>query len=325
MAIHRTDAIVLRAIDYSETSLIVWLYTRDHGRVHLIAKGARRARSPFEGALEPLVRGELVFYRKAKPDGLDIAKEFDPVDLHLGLRADLARLHRGVYVGELLTELSEPDVASPEAFDAAAEALGHLARGSHDALEQALVGCQLRLLAASGLRPVLDRCARCGGPVFPEAPAGRDARPAQERDRRADDAWFGPAQGGALCLEHGRGESGATAVSRPLLRRLLATALGRRVAPDPAADLEVRRLLDQFLAWHLGREGRMVRWLRPVTEQARPEAGGAGTRRRGASTSAPRGPVDRRPEALAGSPSRSPSPAAPGGSTVRPPLGRRAR
>ncbi|MCW8139944.1 MAG: hypothetical protein KIT58_13685, partial [Planctomycetota bacterium] len=92
-------------------------------------------------------------------------------------------------------------------------------------------------------------------------------------------------------------------------------------APDPAADLEVRRLLDQFLAWHLGREGRMVRWLRPVTEQARPEAG---TRRRGASTP-PGGRVDERPEALAGSPARSPSPAAPGGSTVRPPMGRRAR
>ncbi|MCO5166896.1 MAG: DNA repair protein RecO [Planctomycetes bacterium] len=265
MAIHTTDAIVLRAIDYSETSLIVWLYTREHGRVHLIAKGARRARSPFEGALEPLVRGELVFYRKAKPDALDIAKEFDPADLHLGLRGDLARLHRGVYVGELLTELSEPDVASPEAFDAAAGALDRLARGPREGLEQALVTCQLRLLAAAGLRPVLDRCARCGGPVFPQPPASPlGGAQASARDRRGDDAWFGPAQGGALCLEHGRGEADAAAVSRPLLRRLLATALGRPVAPEPEADLEVRRLLDRFLAWHLGREGRMVRWLRPV-------------------------------------------------------------
>lgn len=250
MAILTTDAIVLRTIDYSETSLIVWLYTRSHGRVHVIAKGARRARSPFEGALEPLVRGELVFYRKAKPEGLDTAKEFDPQDLHLGLRGDLARLHRGLYVGELLTELSEPEAPSPEAFDAAVAALGALARGPIERSEQALVVFQLRLLAASGLAPVLDRCARCSGAVFPDA--------------ASESAWFGPAQGGVLCPTHGHEDGGTTSVSRAVLRRLLATALGRAVPPEPRGDLEARRLLDLFLAWHLGREMRMTRWLRPI-------------------------------------------------------------
>lgn len=279
VAILKTDSIVLRAIDYSETSLIVWLFTRAHGRVHVIAKGARRARSPFEGALEPLVRGELVFYRKAKPDSLDTAKEFDPQDLHLGLRADLSRLHRGLYVGELLTELSEQEVASPEAFDAAVTALSALSRGPAEALEQALVTCQLRLLASSGLRPVLDRCARCGGGVFPDA--------------STDSAWFGPAQGGVLCLAHGHDDGGGTiAVSRPLLRRLLATALGRAVPPEPKADLEVRRLLDLFVSWHLGREVRMARWLRPV--EAHPGDGKArGPGRRGGPSSAGRSPATR--------------------------------
>jgi DNA repair protein RecO (recombination protein O) len=262
VAILKTDAIVLRTIDYSETSLIVWFFTREHGRVNVIAKGARRARSPFEGALEPLVRGELLYYprSKAKSDGLDTAKEFDPQDLHLGLRRDLARLHRGVYVGELLTELSEPEVSSPESFEAAAVALARLAREPLERLEQVLVECQLRLLGSAGLMPVLDRCARCSGPVFGDG---------------VDEAWFAPAQGGALCLPHGSGRDPAgdgaavSAVSRPVLRRLLATALGRQVTPDPAADLGVRRLLDQFLTWHLGREVRATRWLRPVASPAR--------------------------------------------------------
>src|SRR5436309_9106927 len=106
MAILKTDALVLRAIDYSETSQIAWFFTREHGCVHLIAKGARRARSPFEGALEPLVRGEIVFYRKrrsaADEDSLEVLKEFDPRDSYPGIRRDLARLYRGTYVLELL-------------------------------------------------------------------------------------------------------------------------------------------------------------------------------------------------------------------------------
>jgi len=112
----RTEAIVLRTFDWSETSLIAWVYTRQRGRLHLLAKGARRPRSAFEGALEPLVRGELVSYqRKGKAgDGLEIAKEFDPLDRHTGLRRDLARLYRGLYVGELLLQLSERELVSEE-------------------------------------------------------------------------------------------------------------------------------------------------------------------------------------------------------------------
>ncbi|MEZ0230471.1 MAG: DNA repair protein RecO, partial [Planctomycetota bacterium] len=91
MAIQKTDALVLRAIDYSETSQVAWFFTREHGRVHVIAKGARRPRSPFEGALEPLVRGEILFYRKKRnatdEESLDLLKEFDPVDRFPGVRA----------------------------------------------------------------------------------------------------------------------------------------------------------------------------------------------------------------------------------------------
>jgi DNA repair protein RecO (recombination protein O) len=268
--IHTTDAIVLRTIDYSETSLIVWCFTRELGRVHVIAKGARRARSPFEGALEPLVRGELVFYRKAKPEGLDIAKEFDLQDLHLRLRGDLDRLHRGLYVGELLTELSEQEVPAPEAFDAAAEALARLSHEPRPALDLVLVRCQLRLLASAGLHPVLDRCARCGGPPFAEG---------------VDEAWFGPAQGGALCATHADRDAGTASVSRPVLRRLLAVSLGRDVPADPALDLEVRRRLDLFLSWHLGREVRMSRWLRPI---AVPAATRQATQKRSRAVARPR-------------------------------------
>ena len=159
MAILTTPALVLRTIDYSETSLIVWLYTQEQGRVHVIAKGARRARSPFEGALEPLVLGELVFYRKAnKPDALDIAKEFDPIDLHRGLRQDLDRMHRGVYLTELLGELAEADAPNEEAWSAIVAALDALARGPANELDVVLFRAELALIASAGLAPALRGC-----------------------------------------------------------------------------------------------------------------------------------------------------------------------
>ncbi len=253
MALVKTDAIVLRTIDYSETSLIVWLFSREHGRLHIIAKGARRPRSIFEGALEPLVRGELVFYRKAKPDGLETAKEFDPIDLNRGLRTDLARLHRGLYVAELLTELSEHDLPSPTAFTAASEALRALATDARPHLDRHVLRLELALLGAGGLAPVLDRCVRCGGPPF----EGDEER-----------AFFAPGAGGVLCRQHGDGDAATLEVRRPVLRALLALSLGREGTPDLAQTLELRRLLDGYLAWHIGKPLRLSRFLTPTAPPA---------------------------------------------------------
>lgn len=251
----KTEALVLRAIEFSETSLVVWLFTRDHGRVHVIAKGARRARSPFEGALEPLVRAEVLFYRKARAEALETAKEVDPIDLHLGLRTALPRMVRGAYLAELLAAFSEPEVPAPETYDAAAAALALLARGPLAGLDLALARCELAVLGGAGLAPVLDRCARCRGPVFGEG---------------VDRAWFSPGAGGALCLAHGDGERGTAAVTRDGLRPLLALALGRDVDLTAApAFRAVRGLLDAYVAFHLGRPLGLARRLEPVGPPAR--------------------------------------------------------
>ena len=64
MAAEKTDAIVLRVIDFSETSCVVTLMTRDFGKITALAKGARRRKSPFEAALDLLSVCRIVFLRK---------------------------------------------------------------------------------------------------------------------------------------------------------------------------------------------------------------------------------------------------------------------
>src|SRR5437867_8218590 len=76
MAIVTGEGIVLKTHALGETSRIVVVYTREHGLVKLVAKGARKTPSRFGFALEPLTRGRYVFY--FKPDR----------DLHLLSQAD---------------------------------------------------------------------------------------------------------------------------------------------------------------------------------------------------------------------------------------------
>jgi DNA repair protein RecO (recombination protein O) len=249
MAIQTTEAIVLRVIDYSETSLIVWCFTRDHGRVHVMAKGARRPRSVFEGALEPLVRGELVFYPRSrkKADALDIAKEFDPQERHTGLRRDLARLYRGLYVAEVLLEISEKEMPAPDAFAAASECLAALASDDLPRLDAHIMRCELRLLDAAGLAPALDQCAACG------------------RSLTQGPLWFAPAAGGVLCPEHApqhtaRGQS--QRLSASTLNTLSALRAGATASLGRGARGELRDLLDGFFSWHLGKQLKLARYLR---------------------------------------------------------------
>lgn len=64
----RTDAVVLRGMDYGETSRILTLFTRRHGIIGAIAKGVRRPGSRFGSTLQPLSVIQAVYYYKAERD-----------------------------------------------------------------------------------------------------------------------------------------------------------------------------------------------------------------------------------------------------------------
>src|SRR5205085_4744927 len=74
MSIEKATAIVLRTIDFSETSAIVTLLTREFGKISALAKGARRPKGPFESALDLLGLVRIVFLRKSS-DALDLLTE----------------------------------------------------------------------------------------------------------------------------------------------------------------------------------------------------------------------------------------------------------
>ena len=74
MPTEKAIALVLRVVEFSETSSIVTLLTREFGKVRGLAKGARRPKGPFESALDLLSLCRIVFLRKSS-DALDLLTE----------------------------------------------------------------------------------------------------------------------------------------------------------------------------------------------------------------------------------------------------------
>lgn len=123
-------AFLLHAYPYSETSLILDVFTRDHGRLALLARGARRPRSALRGVLIGFQRLELGWFGRGEVKTLAKAEWIGGAPLLSGRCLIL-----GYYLNELLQKLLPREDAHPSLFDAYADALAALACGAADAPE----------------------------------------------------------------------------------------------------------------------------------------------------------------------------------------------
>ena len=144
-------AYVLHRYDWSESSLILEVFTRTYGRVALVARGAKKPSSSFRPILLPLQPLHVAFGGDAE---IRTLKSAEWQGGHVMPTGDA--LLSGYYLNELLMRLLARDDPHPVLFDAYAATVQLLANQSIDTLEVALRAFELRLLRNIGLLPVLD-------------------------------------------------------------------------------------------------------------------------------------------------------------------------
>jgi len=144
-------AYVLHRYDWSETSLILEVFTRHHGRMALVAKGVKRPSSSFRPILLPLQPLHLAFGGDAEIKTLKAAEWQGG---HVMPTGDA--LMSGYYLNELLLNLLAREDPHPALFDVYANVVAVVASEHGEALESALRAFELLLLREIGLLPTLD-------------------------------------------------------------------------------------------------------------------------------------------------------------------------
>jgi DNA repair protein RecO (recombination protein O) len=239
-------ALVVRTTDWSESSRIATLFTREFGKVRVLAKGGRRLKSNFETALDLLTVCSIVWLRKSS-GGLDLLTEAQVVERFPKLRTNLPALYAGYYVAELLSDWTQDYDPHEILFDAARDALRDFgAEGLSTALR--LAAFELTLLRELGYSPVLAACAVCGRDLPDDEPG----------------LAFCPAVGGLACREcqpAQRERMPIGVAARRLLRDLGQPGEPWRVSPTPATRVEIRRLLGQYVTWLMGHRPRLLPYL----------------------------------------------------------------
>lgn len=151
----RTEAIVIRSLNYGETSQIVTLFTREKGKVAVIAKGARRTKSTFGATLQLMAYTEVVFYYKPGR-GLQTLSESAHVESFHALQRSLEKISIGLRVIELIDALLEEEDPQPSVFNLARQTLHRLNATDHRAANL-WPFFQLRLASRLGMAPSVRR------------------------------------------------------------------------------------------------------------------------------------------------------------------------
>jgi DNA repair protein RecO (recombination protein O) len=170
----KTLALPVRVVDWSDTSQILTLFTRELGIVEAIAKGAHRPRNAFQGPFDLGVMWEVVLAERPPERGLAILTEGAIGEGFRGLRRGWASWTAAAYVLEFLRAVGTGGEHAGELFDVAVAALRELDRGGAGragedgagggGIAQAVISFEARALRVLGLSAPISSCAECGRP-----------------------------------------------------------------------------------------------------------------------------------------------------------------
>ena len=149
MNVELTPCFILHSRSYLESSLILDIFSREYGRLHLIAKGAKREKSAFAGFLQPYQRLLMAWRGKSELMTLiDVEADIKAYELSEG------RMIAGFYVNELLVRLLHQHESHPELFDFYDKAIFDLSVA--ESIDAVLRSFEKGLLEALGYGMVLD-------------------------------------------------------------------------------------------------------------------------------------------------------------------------
>lgn len=238
--LYKAHAVVLNSIDYGESDRILAFYTKEHGKIKGIAKGARRSRKRFVGNLDPLCHITMNFFVTEKSE-LARIEDASLIEGFNNLKIDIERLSEACCLLELTSEMTREGQVMPQVYNSLTFFLRALDSGEWESSLSRFF--EIRLLSILGFLPHLEGCVICREDisVFTGNPR------------------FSSDKGGLVCPECSSGVPGLLHISAGTAR-LLSTAARfdgeklKRLKGGPGFFEESETVLYDFIRHQLGHE-----------------------------------------------------------------------
>ena len=237
MAIQTTDAIVLYRNVLGDSSLLVTLYTRDFGKLKVVARGARKPKSKMASAFQPFTLISVTFRRKEHRE-LQTLSKAEVLSTFRYLGENLTKMAYASAVAELINRLVIGEEPSEELFNLIIQTLNALNHLPEVAGEVVFWRFQLQFATTFGYAPQFSNCIGCVN-ALKETPVR-----------------FSPALGGALCPQCQAQDISAFEISLgtiKLLDRIQKLPLDNlaRLRSSKLSRQEIHRMIRAFFLYHM--------------------------------------------------------------------------
>ncbi|MED4122544.1 DNA repair protein RecO [Halalkalibacterium halodurans] len=159
---HKAEGIVIRTVDYGESNKIVTVFTREYGKIALMARGAKRPKSRLTAVTQLFTYGMMMFQKNA---GLGTLTQGEIIQSFREVRNDLFRASYVSYVTDLTNKLTEDEKRNPYLFELLYQTIHYMNEGMDpDVLTRIF---EVKMFTVAGIKPELDQCVSCGSTDVP--------------------------------------------------------------------------------------------------------------------------------------------------------------
>jgi DNA repair protein RecO (recombination protein O) len=159
--IEKVLGVVINDRDYSESSKILDIFTKEHGLISVLAKGVRRVKSNLRGVSSKLTYGYFHIYYKE--DKLSTLIEVDVINNLTAIKKDLLKMSYAIFLSELVGQVikqTTKNIHDEEIYNDFVAALLKINEGFDPLIITDIL--ELKMLNYLGVCPVLDECVICG-------------------------------------------------------------------------------------------------------------------------------------------------------------------
>jgi DNA repair protein RecO (recombination protein O) len=242
--IRKAEAIVLKSLDFRETSRIVTFFTKEQGKVKGILKGVRKDPKKFGSSVDKFSTNTIVYYHHRNAD-LHLVGQCDLTDYFFPIRKDLKKTMAASYVLELVDAIMPPEEPNEDVYRLMMNFLTSL-QTEPDVTKLVHI-FQIKILLLSGFRPHLDSCMECHRKIKGKAK-------------------FSAMMGGLICPDCRANDTELLPISSGAVASILhieksAWPQALRLGLSSPIKKELKHILNNFLVYHLERHLKSSRYL----------------------------------------------------------------
>lgn len=232
--LYTVEAIVIRSMDYGEGHKILTLFTKEGGKVGVIARGAKKMRSRLAGLTLLFTYGEFTYYRSGQMGNLSGG---DIITSHQAIQDDIYKTAYAAYLLEMIDRMLLDQEGSAHLFEQLLAALEAIEENKDAQIIAHLF--EMKMLSFGGYAPSLDACASCAE----EAPLSAQVK-------------FSIQLGGMLCTRcahkdgHALVLSGRTVKLMQMFQRVDLKQLGQIQVSNESKE-ELRHAMRLFMNTHV--------------------------------------------------------------------------